>query len=205
MQRDEHGSGLVTADEAAVVSELLAAMPDPDAVDGHWRRICQEMAGEADAAAYERGLTEGYLLAIADFKAFQQQFVQDAQLERRRWHLCCRRCRLEGHRDGCRNCEDRTLEAFGHAHPGELAPAEMAARTRASWEPYGLPPPGMVHLAGPVVHHHTCRQVCYAYKPGWYTPEAAAAILATLPGQYAEVLAELRALSGATAPGKVAA
>jgi hypothetical protein len=180
------------------ISELLDAMPDPEAVDEHWRRICKEMVIATAASEFERGIHEGYLLAVADFKAFQQGVVRDAQLERRRWHLCCRRCRLEGHRDSCRDCEDRTRETFGQALPGELAPAEIAGRALASWEPYGLPPAGMVHLAGPVVHHHACKPICYAHKPGYYTPAEAIAILSRLPGDYAETIASLRAMAAAS-------
>ena len=155
------------------------------------------MVEETAASEYERGLREGYLLAVADFKAFQHGVVRDAQQERRRWQLCCRRCRLEGHRDSCRDCEDRTRETFGQALPGEPAPAEIAARALASWEQYGLPPAGMVHLAGPVVHHHACKPICYAHKPGWYTPAEAIAILSELPGNYADTIASLRAMAGA--------
>ena len=74
-------------------------MPDPAAVDEHWRGICREMVTAPAAAAYERGLHEGYLLAVADLKAWQQGIVRDRQLERRRWGPGCRaRC---GHpRDG---------------------------------------------------------------------------------------------------------
>ena len=67
------------------LSDLLDAMPDPAAVDEHWRRICREMTREAAASGYERGQVDGYLLAVADFKAFQHGAVRDAELERRRW------------------------------------------------------------------------------------------------------------------------
>jgi hypothetical protein len=33
-----------------------------------------------------------------------------------RWHVCCKRCRLSGHRGGCRSCENRTRETFGQPH-----------------------------------------------------------------------------------------
>jgi hypothetical protein len=108
-------------------SELLAAMPDPAEVDEHWRRICRELAGRADAAGYERGLGDGYVLAVADFKAFQHSLVRDAQLERRRWHVCCRRCRTSRHRDGCRDCQDRDRDAFGQAMPGDFPGRRAAA------------------------------------------------------------------------------
>ena len=69
------------------VSDLLDAMPDPETVNKHWRRICREMVTATAAAEYERGRADGYMLAVADFKAFQHGAVRDAQLERRRWHL----------------------------------------------------------------------------------------------------------------------
>jgi hypothetical protein len=187
------------------VNELLSAIPDEEAITRYWSKICREMTEQTAAAEYERGMREGYLLAVADFKAFQHGIVKDAEAERRRWHLCCRRCRLEGHRDGCPDCQDRTRETFGQPFPGEPDSAELVARATASWEPFGLPPPGMVHVAGPVVHHHACTAACRAYKPGWYAPADAAAIIETLPGNYAEVLAGLRAQAGVTTPGKAAA
>jgi hypothetical protein len=181
-----------------LISELLDAMPDPQAVDEYWRRICREMTAQAAADGYERGQADGYLRAVADFKSFQQDAVRDALLERRRRHLCCRRCRLDGHRDGCPDCQDRTRETFGQAFPGEPAPAEIRARALASWEPYGLPPAGMVGLGGPVVHHHACTPACYAHEPGWYTAAEAIAVIQTLPGNYAAVLAELHAQAAAS-------
>jgi hypothetical protein len=99
------------------VSELLAAIPDAGAVDEYWRRTCQDMVTVAAAAEYERGQVDGYLLAIADVKAFQHGAVKDAQLERRCWHLCCRRCRLSGHRDMCCDCQERVRATFGQPHP----------------------------------------------------------------------------------------
>ncbi|HYB48683.1 MAG TPA: hypothetical protein VED20_15235 [Streptosporangiaceae bacterium] len=187
------------------INDLLDAMADPAAVDEHWRQICKEMVGQTAASEYERGLHEGYLLAVADLKAFQHGAVRDAQLEQRRWHLCCRRCQLEGHRDGCQDCEERTRETFGQAFSGEVAPAEITARALASWEPYGLPPAGMVHLGGAVVHHHRCAAPCHAYRSGYYTPAEAIAIIETLPGDYAEVLAGLRARAGSAPSGRTAA
>jgi hypothetical protein len=78
--------------------------------------------------------------------------------------------------------------------------AEGLARVRASWLAQGLglgPGPGWIHLSGAVVHYrHACQPACHAYEPGWYTPAEAAAILATLPGDYAEAIASLRAMAG---------
>lgn len=106
---------------------LLAVMADPDAVDEHWRAICRQMVTAASAAAYERGLHEGWLDAIADLKAWQQGVVRDAEQERRRRHLCCPRCRLAGHRNGCRDCEDRDRETFGQPMRGDFPGREGQA------------------------------------------------------------------------------
>ncbi len=112
-------TGQHAAAAAAMVSRLLAAMPDAQAVNEYWRRICREMVTQTAVAEYERGQVNGYLLAIADVKAFQHGLVRDAELERRRWHLCCRRCRQAGHRDVCRDCEARTRAAFGQPRPDD--------------------------------------------------------------------------------------
>jgi hypothetical protein len=192
------------------ISQLLAVMPDAEALDEHWRRICREMVGATAAAERERGLHEGYLLAVADFKAYLHGVVRDAEVERRRWHLCCRQCRLEGHRDDCPDCEDRTREAFGVPRPGDYpSGTEGIARARAAWEKAGFSfphwGPGWVHLGGPPVHwHKRCTRACYACEPGWHRIEDAIAIIGTLPGDYTEVLAELRAQAGVS-PGRTAA
>jgi hypothetical protein len=44
-----------------------------------------QLAREADAAAYERGRADGYVEAVADMKAVQHGIVRDAELETRRW------------------------------------------------------------------------------------------------------------------------
>jgi len=106
----------------ACAADLLAAMPDPSAVDEHWRRICRDMVTLTAAAEYQRGQADGYLLAVADFKAFQHAFVKDAAVEHRRWHLCCPPCRQGGHQDGCPDCEDRERATFGQPMAGDAAP-----------------------------------------------------------------------------------
>jgi hypothetical protein len=187
------------------ISELLAAMPDAGTVDRHWRRICKDLVAEAAAAEYKHGFRDGHLATVAALKRAQHEAVDHLDSYLARWHLCCRRCRLEGHRNGCEECAGRTRETFAEPLPGEPTPGEILARARASWEPLGLGPgPGWVHLGGPVVHHHRCTKVCNAYEPGWYTLTDAIAIIETLPGDYAAALAELRALAAA-APGRTAA
>jgi hypothetical protein len=189
------------------ISELLAAMPDAEAVDEHWRRICREMVTKAAAEAYERGLRDGHLATVATLKRAQHEAVEHLDAYLSRWHVCCQRCRLEGHQEGCPDCQARTRETFGDPLPGDLTSEEMLARARASWEPYGLGPgPGWVHLGGQAVHHHRrCTAACYAYRPGWYPVAEAIAIIETLPGGgYAGILAELREQAGA-ASGRTAA
>jgi hypothetical protein len=65
----------VTPAEAIEAAELAAA-------ESRYRfQLAREMA----AVAYERGQVDGYLLAVADFKAFQHGLVRDAELETARW------------------------------------------------------------------------------------------------------------------------
>lgn len=78
-------------------------------------------------ADYHRGYLDGgrdqwsagYAAAVADMKSAQHAVLPELQLEIRRWHVCCRPCRLGGHRDGCGRCEDRTRETFSRAHPDD--------------------------------------------------------------------------------------
>jgi hypothetical protein len=44
-----------------------------------------QLAREMAETAYERGQADGYLRAVADFKAFQHGLVRDAELEAARW------------------------------------------------------------------------------------------------------------------------
>jgi hypothetical protein len=111
----------------SAINDLLAAMPDPDTVNEHWRRICAEMTTQTALSEYERGLQDGAVRAIAAYKAAQHGVYRDAVAERRRWHLCCRRCRLHGHREGCPDCEDRDRETFGDLQPGDYPGREVRA------------------------------------------------------------------------------
>ncbi|MGH3186759.1 MAG: hypothetical protein ACRDOL_05755 [Streptosporangiaceae bacterium] len=118
-------------DRPTVIRARLArAMRVGEPPTRYWLGFARQIRAETAAREYERGLREGYLLAIADLKAFQHGAVRDAELERHRWHLC-RRCRLQGHRDGCRDCQDRTRATFGDPFPGDY----MAARSDGSSRP----------------------------------------------------------------------
>lgn len=48
-------------------------------------RYRHQMAREMYARGHERGLNEGYVLAVADVKAIQHGIVRDAELEALRW------------------------------------------------------------------------------------------------------------------------
>lgn len=69
----------MTPQEAIEAAELA------EAETAYRHQIAREMTEHAAAAEYERGLLEGYQLAIADFKAFQHAEVRDAELETLRW------------------------------------------------------------------------------------------------------------------------
>jgi hypothetical protein len=181
----------------ALIAELADAWPDPLAEVERLHAKCRE--AYLDGCRY--GWRVGYEQAERNMARRWDKIagpvarggIASAELKARRGHVCCRPCRLAGHREGCADCEDRDRETFSQPHPADRGPAEIFARARASWASFGLPEPGMVHFSGPAVHHHRCTQACYAYKPGWYTAGQAIAILATLPGNYAEVIASLRA------------
>lgn len=61
----------------------------------------------------------GYAAAVGDVKAAQHGIVGALWQERNPWHLCCRACRLRGHRNGCTRCEERTRETFAAPHPDD--------------------------------------------------------------------------------------
>ena len=154
------------------INDLLAALPDPLTEIELTRRLARE--------AYERGREDGW---YQGHEAAEQEMAQ-------RWERSPPRSRAVGIEQG--ELEERRWgpagrERFGEPRSGDRTPVEMIARAFASWEPFGLPEPGMVHLSGPVVHwHRPCAEACYAYRPGWYAiAESASTILRTLPGDYA--------------------
>lgn len=119
-------------DALLAVHELLTAMPDPFVVDEHWRRICREMVADARLAAYRAAYDRGYVDGIECRKRVEHQLVdalkEEAETKRRRWHLCCPACRrCGGHRAGCRDCQDRTLETFGQPWHGDYTGGPVAA------------------------------------------------------------------------------
>lgn len=69
----------MTPQEAIEAAELV------EAETAYRNQLAREMTEHAAAAQYERGLQEGYLLAVADLKAFQHAEVRDTELQVRRW------------------------------------------------------------------------------------------------------------------------
>jgi hypothetical protein len=58
---------------------------------------------------------------------------------------------------------------FGEPRPGDYVGGALPAEK-----------PGMIWMPGPPAHNHECADVCHSYKPGWYEPDDAAAILAAI-------------------------
>ena len=143
-----------------------------------------QAAEVAHADDYNRGYHDGVLRR----KHAEHEAVEALRLYLRRWEL-------RGGR--------RTRATFAEAHPADFTGGPGAVeRTRQEWLRAGFslgPGPGWVHLGGRLVHHNgaygtaRCTAACYAYEPGWYRIADAIAIIETLPGDYAEALAELRA------------
>jgi hypothetical protein len=69
----------VTPQEAIEAAELM------ESEAAYRNQVAREMTAHAAAAEYERGLAEGYMLAVADLKAFQHAEVRDTELETLRW------------------------------------------------------------------------------------------------------------------------
>jgi hypothetical protein len=62
-------------------AEAIAAAEQAEAETAYRNQLAREMA----AAAYERGLSDGYVRAIEDVKAVQHGAVRDAGIEAARW------------------------------------------------------------------------------------------------------------------------
>lgn len=87
-----------------------------------------ELSDERDAQlqlrlkAYREGWQEGWAACLdylADQIGGRIMPAHPTELELRRWHVCCRACRIVGHRAGCTRCEDRTRATFANPHPDD--------------------------------------------------------------------------------------
>lgn len=98
---------------------IAAVLIDP-AAEVELRR---QLAREAAADAYERGLVDGAAAQAASYKRRLLGMYDDARLEALRWTVLCRDCRRNGRRESCTRCEVRDRETFGLPHPDDHIPA----------------------------------------------------------------------------------
>ncbi len=151
---------------------LLEALPDPLTEAEYRRQLCRE--------AFERGR------AFGDREGYERARAEQAA----DWHAVAHPASRGG--ESHTTYEERRWGPLGREHfadprPGDRTPEQILARARSSWEPLGLPEPGMVYLAGRVVHYHPpCLPICYSYEPGWYPAEKAAEIVAATRKAIAE-------------------
>jgi hypothetical protein len=108
----------VSADLAA-----LAALIDPAAEVAYRRQLGAEAWRDGWRRGYRHGYERGTRLLEAGWPAVVAPVLWNrpdhADLVVRRWHVCCRPCRLRGHQPGCAQCEDRDRDTFGGPHPGD--------------------------------------------------------------------------------------
>jgi len=183
------------ADELARVTrerdQLRALLLADDGTDDErhaemWRRMGRETADEARTEGWRAGYEAGARVLADTWPALVATVTRDGpshdEMEARRYGPGGR-------------------AAFADPRPADRTGAQLVADARASWEAAGLDlgPVGMVHLSGAILHSgHQCVPACRAYRPGWYPPDRAAAILRTLPGNYAATIADLERRSAAS-------
>ena len=102
--------------------DLLAISAERDAQLELRHRAYRE--GFADGARDQ--YSAGYAAAITDVKSAEHDLVGALRQDQHPWHVCCRRCRLGGHQNGCGRCEDRTRQTFGARHPDDYPKAGAA-------------------------------------------------------------------------------
>jgi hypothetical protein len=127
--------GLVSRDAAELIAAARALIAYSDGRD---RETAARLAGisEGYGAGYAAGDRDG-AEAVHEWYAEQDRDIAAAlagrpspartAAARARWHVCCRPCRLAGHRDGCAGCEDRARETFGAPHSGDYPGAVSKA------------------------------------------------------------------------------
>lgn len=113
-----------------LLSDLLAALPDPSAELALRRQLAREAFQYAQADGWREGYEHGARLLEAEWPSVIAPLLNDLghdELERRRFHVCCRDCRLAGHRDGCERCQNRSRETYGHPHPDDFPRRKVTA------------------------------------------------------------------------------
>lgn len=101
------------------VRALLALSHERDA----WMRRLAGAERDGYRRGYDDGFRDGGEELFARRRALPPVVVPDsvtrAEIERRRYHVCCGRCRRVGHRPGCTRCAARDRDTFGHPHPDD--------------------------------------------------------------------------------------
>jgi hypothetical protein len=163
--------------KAPTATEVTALLEESDRRD-------RELA--ARLAERRMGYLAAKALLAAAFNAGHAQAHADLE---RDWHAIadpasCRKSHATYH---ARRWGPGGPGHFADPRPADRMPREILDRARASWEPFGLPEPGMVQLIGRIGHHHPpCLPVCYSYEPGWYPSGEAAEIVAAIRAAVAE-------------------
>ena len=107
----------------ATPADLVALLPGWDAELAYWRQLGCEAWADGYRLGYDAGFERGARLIEAGWPAIVEPVLRNrpdhAVAEARRCHVCCARCRRDGHRPGCPDCEDRDRETFGRPHPGD--------------------------------------------------------------------------------------
>jgi len=94
------------------MSAVVDLISDPSAELAYRRVISRDAARDG----WRGGYAAGFLAAVEQIKAAQQQAVASLQLEALRNTVLCRSCRTSGRRDDCTRCEVRTRETYGQPH-----------------------------------------------------------------------------------------
>lgn len=148
-------------------AEVAAVLERSDERAVYDRRLLNNWRSGYAAAelAHADDYERGYYDGVMSLKLAQHDAHRLTEIEAGRWSL---------------RGEPRTRQSFGKPHRDDF-PGDPHRPAPRPW------------LAGPEVHsRHACTAVCYAYKPGFYSPQDAAAILEQLPGDYADEIARLR-------------
>lgn len=106
-----------------MLAELLDAMPDPLAE----LELRRQQVRDAYAAGRTDGYSDGVIAMASAYKRGLMNTYANAQLQSRRWHVCCRSCRQTGHRDDCGRCEDRSHETYRQPHPDDFQGRKVTA------------------------------------------------------------------------------
>jgi hypothetical protein len=111
------------------LAALVGAL-DPGAEIRYRFQFAREEYERGRADGWREGREDAHREVERDWREMARKVARGgpshAELEAHRWHVCCRPCRLGGHRAGCTDCEDRTRETFGEPHPDDYQGVPVA-------------------------------------------------------------------------------